>query len=174
MLLESTRRIVHRRKASNAIAQKAMQVTLMCILATGFNSGCALLVIQELLDSLGGWLKKAEPLRGHEVVTYHKTWIYFTRRFGLSVPIEVEEKPGIPPSARQRERVIAVMREREVRTILQAVFYDRDAAGYVAQETGARVVVVPIDVGAGTDATGYFELIDLILDRLLAAELQKD
>lgn len=53
MPLESTRRIVHRSKASNAIARKAVQVTLMCVLVTGFTSGCALLAIQELLDSLG-------------------------------------------------------------------------------------------------------------------------
>ena len=26
---------------------------------------------------LGGWLKKAEPLRGLKIIAYHKTWIYF-------------------------------------------------------------------------------------------------
>ncbi|MEE9271643.1 MAG: metal ABC transporter substrate-binding protein, partial [Candidatus Krumholzibacteria bacterium] len=33
-----------------------------------------------LAGELGGWLKKAEPLRGQKIVTYHKTWVYFARR----------------------------------------------------------------------------------------------
>ena len=49
-------------------------------------------------DKLGGWLKKAEPLRGLKIITYHKTWIYFADRFGLDIRAEIEEKPGIPPS----------------------------------------------------------------------------
>ena len=34
---------------------------------------------------LGGWLKKAQPLAGKKVVSYHKTFTYFTKRFGMQV-----------------------------------------------------------------------------------------
>jgi zinc/manganese transport system substrate-binding protein len=86
------------------------------------------------------------------------------------VPIEIEEKPGIPPSARHRDEVVALIRDRGVRTILEEVFYDRSAADYLSKETAARVVVVPIDIGKDVGIESYTGLIDHILDELLASE----
>ena len=125
---------------------------------------------EELAGALGGWLKKAEPLHGRPVVTYHKTSAYLADRFGFLVPIEIEEKPGIPPSARHRDRVLELMRAQKVKTILQEVFYERSAADYLAEKTGARAVVVPIDVGSEVGVEDYFALIDRVLDELVRSE----
>ncbi len=124
------------------------------------------LASRHLAAKLGGWLKQAQAVRGKKIVSYHKTWIYFTQRFGLTVAIEIEEKPGIEPSARHRDRVIEVMKAQGVNTILIENFYSRAAADYIAEQTGGRVVVVPIDVGAGTAAPDYFRLIDHLLASL--------
>jgi len=123
-----------------------------------------------LADRLGGWLARAAPLAGRPIVTYHKSWIYFAERFGLETAIEIEEKPGISPSARHRDAVVETIRQRGVKTILQEVFYDRGAGDYLAEETGARLVIVPLDVGSEGSAQSYFELIDGLLDELLASE----
>jgi ABC-type Zn uptake system ZnuABC Zn-binding protein ZnuA len=123
-----------------------------------------------LTSKLGGWLARARPLLDRPIVTYHKSWIYFADRFGFRVPIEIEEKPGIPPSARHRDEVVALIRDRGVRTILEEVFYDRSAADYLSKETAARVVVVPIDIGKDVGIESYTGLIDHILDELLASE----
>lgn len=125
---------------------------------------------KSLSDKLGGWLKQAAALKGRPVVTYHKSWIYFAERFGLKVPIEIEEKPGIPPSARHRDAVVELIKQQGVKTILHEVFYDRGAADYLAKETGAHVVIVPIDVGEGVGVKSYFDLIDTYIDRLLESE----
>ena len=125
---------------------------------------------KQLEKSLGGWLARAAPLAGRPVVTYHKSWVYFAERFGLKIPIEIEEKPGIPPSARHRDAVVERMKTQKVRTVLHEVFYDQGAADYLAQETGAHKAIVPIDVGASAGAADYFALVDLWIDRLLAAE----
>lgn len=123
---------------------------------------------KDLGEKLGGWLKKGEALRGQKVVTFHKTWIYFARRFGMTIPIEIEEKPGIPPSAKHRDRVIQVIREGGIKTIVISSFYDRSAADYVAEKTGAAVVVVPIDLGAAEGVHGYFDLIDYLISQMTA------
>lgn len=123
-----------------------------------------------LAERLGGWLARAAALRGRPLVTYHKSWVYFASRFGLRIPIEVEEKPGIQASARHRDEVVRVIREQGIRTILQEVFYDRGAADYLARETGAEVVIVPIDIGADVGLASYGALIDHVLERLLEAE----
>ena len=106
------------------------------------------------------------------MITYHKIWIYFATRFGFQVPVEIEEKPGIPPSARHRDHVLDLMKQLGVRTILQAVFYDRAAADYLAEHTGAHVAIVPIDVGPEVKVDDYFAMIDGILDALLSSERQ--
>ena len=125
---------------------------------------------KKLSEKLGGWLARAAPLRGRPVVTYHKSWVYFARRFGLEVAVEIEEKPGISPSARHRDLVVDTIRKKGVKTILQEVFYERGAADYLARETGAKVVVVPIDVGESVGTKSYFEMVDLVLARLLDSE----
>jgi len=125
---------------------------------------------EDLAGKLGGWLAKTEPLRGRPLVTYHKTSAYLAERFGFTVPVEIEEKPGIPPSARHRDQVLETIRGQKIRTILQEVFYDRSAADYLAKETGVRTVVVPIDVGSEVGVADYFALLDKILEGLVRSE----
>jgi ABC-type Zn uptake system ZnuABC Zn-binding protein ZnuA len=126
---------------------------------------------QKQLDkSLGGWLARAAPLAGRPVVTYHKSWIYFAERFGLKIPIEIEEKPGIPPSARHRDAVVELIKAQKVKSVLHEVYYDEGAANYLATETGVHKVIVPIDVGAEAGVKDYFALVDLWIDKLLASE----
>lgn len=125
---------------------------------------------ENLAGALGGWLAKAAPLRGRPVVTYHKTSAYLAERFGFHVPVEIEEKPGIPPSARHRDHVLDLLREQKVKTILQEVFYERSAADYLSEKSGAHAVVVPIDVGPEVGVADYFALIDKILDELVRSE----
>ncbi len=125
---------------------------------------------RNLTDKVGGWLAKAARLKGRPVVTYHKTFIYFANRFGLTIPLEIEEKPGIPPSAKQVERVVQGVKSAGVKTIVHESYYPRESSDYVAEQTGAKVVSVPIDVAPAMAANDYFELINLLLDRVLASE----
>jgi len=124
--------------------------------------------------ALGGWLAKAEPLRGRPIVTYHKTTAYLADRFGFHVPIEIEEKPGIPPSARHRDQVVELMTKEKVKTILLELFYERSAADYLADKSGAHVVALPIDTGEAVGAKDYFALIDKILAELVRSETSSE
>ncbi|HED66891.1 MAG TPA: zinc ABC transporter substrate-binding protein [Planctomycetes bacterium] len=123
-----------------------------------------------LSEMLGGWLAKAAPLRGRPIVTYHKTFIYLATRFGFEIPIEIEEKPGIPPSAKQRDRVLKLIRDQGVHTILQAVYHDRTAGTYLAKETGAHLLSEPIDVGEDVGIPDYFALMDNLVSKLVESE----
>src|SRR5262245_55866424 len=46
------------------------------------------------------WKEQARTLglSGKKIVTYHRSWSYFARAFGLEVVDFVEPRPGIPPS----------------------------------------------------------------------------
>ena len=129
---------------------------------------------RELTEFLGGWLLLAKPLAGRPIVTFHRTYTYAADRFGFDVAINIEEKPGIPPSAKQRDRVAKVMQERGVRTVMQAIYYDRSAAEYLADKAGANVVVVANDVGGDAGVESYFDLIERILSELMASETKRE
>ncbi len=114
----------------------------------------------------GGWIAAMAPLRGQKIVTYHKSWIYFTNRFGLTVVAELEPKPGVPPTAVHLAEVVETVKADGVRIILQEPFYSTKAADQIAGKTGARVVAVANSVGGQPEATDYLALMDLIVRRM--------
>ena len=120
----------------------------------------------EGLADLGGWAAQLAPLRGKEIVTYHKSWIYFVHRFGLRVSGELEPQPGIPPTAAHLAELVETMKAEKVDLILQEPFYSVKAAERVSAATGARVVVAANSVGGRPEATDYLALMDRIVDEL--------
>jgi zinc/manganese transport system substrate-binding protein len=120
-------------------------------------------------DKLGGWLKKAESLRGLKIITYHKTWIYFCDRFGIAIRGEIEEKPGIPPSQDYLATLIKKVQSDGIKVLFVDTIYPSKDGQYIAGKTSAKIVSSPIDVGGVEGADDYFKLINTLLDRILAA-----
>ncbi len=120
-------------------------------------------------DKLGGWLKRAEPLRGLKIITYHKTWIYFCDRFGIEIRGEIEEKPGIPPSQDYLASLIKKIQADGIKVLFVDTIYPSKDGQYIAGKTSAKVVSSPIDVGGAANTDDYFQLIGTLLDRILAA-----
>lgn len=119
-----------------------------------------------LEDQIGGWLGLMKTNKGKEIVVYHRSWIYFSDRFNLTISAELEPKPGIPPSPSHLVKVIEKVRDQGIRLILLEPFYSHKAADKVAQGTGARVFVCPNSVGGHPEAYDYLSLIELIVNRL--------
>jgi len=113
-----------------------------------------------LIDSLGGWLKEMLPLRGLEIVTYHKNWVYFVTLFGLEEVGTVEPKPGIPPSPRHVTGLVELMRARQIKVILAANYFDEQKIRTVAGRVDAAPVIVPLYVGGQEGIDTYFDLVD--------------
>lgn len=124
-----------------------------------------------LTDKLGGWLKKAEPLRGKPVVGYHKNWAYFADVFGLKVVDYVEPKPGIPPTPAHVNEVIRTIKKDHVKAILAANYFERTKPQMVASKTGAKAVIVPMGVGGAPGIHDYFDLVNCWLTGLRRAML---
>jgi ABC-type Zn uptake system ZnuABC Zn-binding protein ZnuA len=120
-------------------------------------------------DKLGGWLKKAEPLRGLKIITYHKTWVYFCDRFGIEIRGEIEEKPGIPPSQDYLATLINKVKAENIKVIFIDTIYPTKDGQYIADKTSAKIVSSPIDLGGAPGTDDYFSLINTLLDRVVAA-----
>jgi len=124
---------------------------------------------RKLDAKLGGWMKKAQGLRGRKIISYHKTYIYFADCFGLHIAGELEEKPGIPPPPQHRDAVVELVRREGIKVILNDNFYSREAADYVASKTDARVVVTYIEVGASEETDTYEKLITYLIEKISQA-----
>ena len=127
------------------------------------------LKMKKLDGKLGGWLKRAQDLQGVKIVSYHKTYIYFTDRFGMQIAGELEEKPGIPPPPQHRDAVVDMIKREGIKVILNDNFYSREAADYVASKTGAKVVVTYVDVGGAENVDTYEKLITFLIEEIQQA-----
>jgi zinc/manganese transport system substrate-binding protein len=106
------------------------------------------------------WTQAMAPFKGRPVVTYHKSAVYFLRRFGLKEFGTLEAKPGIPPSAAHVRNLINQMKASHVKALVIESVYSRQFADLVVRETGAKLVITPYSVGSlGTK--DYFGLIDM-------------
>lgn len=115
-----------------------------------------------------GWYGRLMPFRGQALVTYHRSWVYFCNRFALRVAVELEPKPGVPPSGRHLNEVIALVKRLNIKLILMEPFYSPKAAELVAAKTGAQVVRVANSVGGSPAARDYLSLMELIVNRVAA------
>ncbi|MCI0403166.1 MAG: metal ABC transporter substrate-binding protein [Acidobacteria bacterium] len=113
------------------------------------------------------WDQKTAPYRGREVVTYHRSWPNFAKRFGLVVVGYVEPKPGIPPSPSHTLELINMMKREHIKVILVEPYFDLKTPNAVARETGAKVVVLLPSVGGEKEVTDYFKLFDYDVNLLL-------
>ena len=115
------------------------------------------------------WKARAAKLRGHKVVTYHKSWTYLTGWLGMEEIGYIEPKPGIPPTAFHTGELVTLMKQAGVHIILMENYYPRSLADIIARDTGARVLALPANVGAIPAAKTYFDLVDGIVGAIVAA-----
>ncbi|MGE0268904.1 MAG: metal ABC transporter substrate-binding protein [Candidatus Omnitrophota bacterium] len=118
---------------------------------------------REIDERMEIWMKALAPYQGEKLISFHLSWTYFADRFGLEVAGELEPKPGVPPSPAHLKEVVDLVKKNNVRIILNENIYREDAARYVADRTGARVVTAPISVGGERDVNDYFSLMDKIV-----------
>jgi zinc/manganese transport system substrate-binding protein len=119
---------------------------------------------REFLSRLDGemarWTKTLEPVKGAKVVVYHPTFIYFLTRFGLVQAGMIEDRPGVPPSPQHLVRLIREMKDQKVKVILVEPWNDVKLATRVAEDAGARALVIASSVGAVKGADNYIAAID--------------
>ncbi|MEQ1821612.1 MAG: metal ABC transporter substrate-binding protein [Fimbriimonadaceae bacterium] len=115
---------------------------------------------------LGGWLEKMLPLAGTPIVTYHRSLSYLANRFKFKVVEELEPKPGLEPTPGHLSSVIKSASSDGVKAIVQESFYATKHAQLVATRIGAKVIVIPQNVGQMPGTGDYISLFDVIVSKL--------
>jgi zinc/manganese transport system substrate-binding protein len=120
-------------------------------------------------DANKRWLAQMAPYRGAKIITYHPSWPNFARHFSLEVAGTVEPKPGIPPSPSHTLEIINLIKDQKIKVILMEPYFDRKTPDFIAEKTGAKVVVMYPSVGGKAGLDDYFKLFDYDLSELVKA-----
>jgi ABC-type Zn uptake system ZnuABC Zn-binding protein ZnuA len=115
-------------------------------------------------------LERMKPLAGTRVVSYHRTWPYFLKRFALQKLAEVEPKPGIAPGPRHVTRVAEQMKQHGVGLVIVETFSNQKTARRVAELAGGRAVLLAQEVNALSGVETYQALFEHNVEVLLAVQ----
>jgi zinc/manganese transport system substrate-binding protein len=116
--------------------------------------------LARLSTEMTRWMKLMEPVKGAKVIGYHPVFVYFLTRFGLVEAGALEDRPGIPASPQHVVRVIQQMKAEKIKVILVEPWNDVKLAQRVAEEAGARALVMATAVGAVKGADNYIAAVD--------------
>jgi len=120
-------------------------------------------------EKMGEWSHELMPFKGEKAVSYHKSWPYFAKQFGLVLIGELEPKPGIPPTAKHLAQLENAMREQHAKVILKETFFEHKTPDTVAKETGAVVATLAQSVGDVKGATDYLHMVDYNVRQVVEA-----
>ncbi|HMQ10046.1 MAG TPA: metal ABC transporter substrate-binding protein [Oligoflexia bacterium] len=110
----------------------------------------------KIQSNMKQWLAQLSLLQNKSVITYHTTLNYFLQRFGLEHAASIEPKPGIPPTAKHIQDLIAQIKQKKISCILMESIFDQTPANTIAQKTKMRVVNVAPEVGGLKKQSSYF------------------
>jgi len=125
--------------------------------------------LTQLEQHMAQWTKAMEPVKGSKVVVFHPDFIYLLTRFGLQQAGTVEDRPGIPPSPQHLVNLIRQMKEEKIKVILVEPWNDIKLANRLAEEAGAKALVMATAVGAVKGADNYIAAIDFNITTLAKA-----
>lgn len=117
-------------------------------------------------EKLQLWNSKLSSLKGKKVIQFHLTYDYLINRYEMYLVGTLEPVPGIAPTARHLDGLIEKAKTQGVDFVFMDVYHPVKPAKYVAEKTGARLVVLPHDVGATPEAKDIFSMFDEIVKRL--------
>jgi zinc/manganese transport system substrate-binding protein len=125
--------------------------------------------LKELDEKEASWADLGKKLKGTRVVTYHGDFDYLLRSLGIERSATIEPKPGVTPTPRYLASIVAKMKKDGISVIVTSAWSNNRSVRFVAEKTGARIVVLPGMVGASKQATTWVALMDDIHRSLVDA-----
>jgi zinc/manganese transport system substrate-binding protein len=115
------------------------------------------------------WTSAVAPLKGKQVVTHHKGWVYLESWAGLVEVGNLEPKPGLPPSAAHLAELLEQLKGKQVALIIRSTYEDAKASEWLSQRTSIPYVVLPHTVGSVPGSDDLFKMFDVLVKTMLEA-----
>ncbi len=120
--------------------------------------------------AIAEWEQRAAPLKGLRLVPYHKDSVYLIDWLGMVEVMNIEPKPGIPPSAGHLTDLLTKLQQQPADVIVYSAYQDPKAAEWLGERTKLPVVMLPYTVGGTPEAKDLYSLFDDSINRLLKAK----
>jgi zinc/manganese transport system substrate-binding protein len=125
--------------------------------------------VVKLDAKIAEWHEILKPAKGLKFVSYHEHWPYFARRFGLIYYGTIELKPGVDPTPRHIESLIAGMKADHVTVVLREPQFPEKVPALIARQTEAKLVKLPIMPGGVPNTETYIKMMDYIVHTMAQA-----
>lgn len=112
---------------------------------------------------------KLKPLSNRKIITHHPAWPYFAQRFKLQIVDNIQIQVGSEPSARHITDIIDKVKRENIRAVISEPQLNPKIPRAIADETGARMVILT-PIPGGVPGTGtYIEMMEYIGEQLALA-----
>ncbi len=123
---------------------------------------------EETTQRMTDWKSKMSKINGSAIITYHSSWVYFTKAFGLRIVGYVEPFPGIPPTAKHLQELVDRIKTEKAGILIQEPYYGDNDPKFLERQTGIKVFrFTPSCEGVG--AGEYLKHFDGIINSLSSA-----
>ena len=112
--------------------------------------------------ALAGWKASMLICQDARIVTYHRSWGYFARDFGMQIIGTVEPRPGAEPSPASLALLERAIRREQAQLLFLEPFESDRLARLLARDTGIEIVPVPPSVGGAAAAQDIFSFFDFL------------
>ncbi len=124
---------------------------------------------QRLAAAEARWQGELAPVKGRKLLTRHRTLTYFLDWSGLVSAGELEPRPGVPPPPGHLADLVGLAQREGVKAISVENYYDTKSAEVVSRHSGAKIVLIPGDVGGEPGLDTYEKYVDTVVKRLAGA-----
>lgn len=120
-------------------------------------------------DATLRWEQQAAGLKGVRLVGYHKGATYLCAWLGMKEIMNLEPKPGMPPTAGHLAELLSTLQSQPADTIIRMAYNDPKAPQWLSERTKIPVAELPFTVGGTSEAKDLFSLFDDTIARLRKA-----
>ena len=121
---------------------------------------------KNMMEKVKIWERRIKKSGVTKIVTYHSSFEYFLDRFQLSHVGLIEEKPGIPPSAKHILQLIKKMKDSQSSCILMSSFYRNKRVKKIKKAIPVHMETVPIEVEALEKVKSYELVIEGVVEAI--------
>ena len=114
-------------------------------------------------------LQRVAPLRDRRIVTHHAAWPYFARRFGFQIEGDILQQMGMEPSSTHLAEIAKRIKSGRIKVIVSEPQFNQKVVKALADETGARIVVLSPLPGTIKGTETYLSLLTYNVTKLVTA-----
>ncbi len=114
-------------------------------------------------------VERVASLRDRRIVTHHPAWPYFARRFGFQIEGDILQQMGMEPSTVHLAEIAKRIKSGKIKVIVSEPQFNQKVVQALADETGARIVVLSPLPGTIKGTETYLALLTYNVTTLVAA-----